>query len=67
MVYFVHPNTKQNIVTNPSDLGKIEELCIQILELKLNVEGLEKERASSFGKLRNIEVMRQETVEAMLS
>jgi RP/EB family microtubule-associated protein len=34
--------------------------CFQLLDLKLTVDGLEKERDFYFGKLRDIEVMCQE-------
>lgn len=48
---------------NRGDTGKIEELTGQIMELKMSVEGLEKERDFYFGKLRDIEVMCQESDE----
>ena len=35
---------------------KLEDLNIQIEELKLSIDGLEKERDFYFGKLRDIEV-----------
>lgn len=38
----------------------MEELNMEVKELKLTVEGLEKERDFYFGKLRNIELMCQE-------
>jgi len=40
--------------------NQIEDLNSQILEMKLTVEGLEKERDFYFGKLRDVEVMCQE-------
>ncbi|CAB0039712.1 unnamed protein product [Trichogramma brassicae] len=43
------------------DAGKIEELNSQIMDLKVTVDGLEKERDFYFGKLRDIEVMCQES------
>ncbi|GLV40397.1 Eb1 [Carabus blaptoides fortunei] len=46
------------------DSGKVEELTSQIMELKMSVEGLEKERDFYFGKLRDIEVMCQENDES---
>ncbi|XP_018918055.1 microtubule-associated protein RP/EB family member 1 isoform X3 [Bemisia tabaci] len=42
------------------DSGKIEELNNQMMELKITVDGLEKERDFYFGKLRDIEVLCQE-------
>lgn len=39
---------------------QIEELSTQVLDMKLNVEGLEKERDFYFSKLRDIEIMCQE-------
>ncbi|XP_023325396.1 microtubule-associated protein RP/EB family member 1-like isoform X2 [Eurytemora carolleeae] len=39
---------------------QIEDLNAQLLELKLTVEGLEKERDFYFGKLRDVEVLCQE-------
>ncbi|KYM94229.1 Microtubule-associated protein RP/EB family member 1 [Cyphomyrmex costatus] len=47
-------------VGNRGDNGKIEELSAQLIELKVSVEGLEKERDFYFGKLRDIEVMCQD-------
>ncbi|XP_018328469.1 microtubule-associated protein RP/EB family member 1 isoform X7 [Agrilus planipennis] len=66
--------TKVNAAAKPKPLSnvnsrgdanasKIEELSNQILELKMSVEGLEKERDFYFGKLRDIEVMCQENDE----
>eukprot|EP00096_Caligus_rogercresseyi_P014666 TRINITY_DN717_c0_g2_i6.p1 TRINITY_DN717_c0_g2~~TRINITY_DN717_c0_g2_i6.p1 ORF type:complete len:134 (+),score=47.81 TRINITY_DN717_c0_g2_i6:585-986(+) len=40
--------------------AQIEELTAQLLESKLTIEGLEKERDFYFGKLRDIEVLAQE-------
>lgn len=39
---------------------QIEELSTQLLDMKVNVEGLEKERDFYFSKLRDIEIMCQE-------
>ena len=39
--------------------AQIEDLNNQMMEMKLTVEGLEKERDFYFGKLRDIEVGRQ--------
>merc|ERR1719278_2102305 len=43
--------------------AQIEDLTTQVLEMKLTVEGLEKERDFYFGKLRDVEVMCQENEE----
>uniref|UniRef100_A0A6M2DRH7 Putative microtubule-binding protein involved in cell cycle control n=1 Tax=Xenopsylla cheopis TaxID=163159 RepID=A0A6M2DRH7_XENCH len=43
------------------DAGKVEELTTQVFDLKLNVEGLEKERDFYFSKLREIEILCQES------
>jgi len=40
--------------------AQIEDLNAQIMEMKLTVEGLEKERDFYFGKLRDVEVIAQE-------
>jgi len=40
--------------------AQIEELNAQLVEMKLTIEGLEKERDFYFGKLRDIEVLAQE-------
>lgn len=39
---------------------QVEELSAQVMDMKLNVEGLEKERDFYFSKLRDIEIMCQE-------
>ncbi|XP_046752725.1 microtubule-associated protein RP/EB family member 1 isoform X2 [Diprion similis] len=54
------PVAKPAAVGNRGDSGKIEELSAQLMELKLTVDGLEKERDFYFGKLRDIEVMCQD-------
>ncbi|XP_046425843.1 microtubule-associated protein RP/EB family member 3 isoform X5 [Neodiprion virginianus] len=54
------PAPKLAAVGNRGDSGKIEELSAQLMELKLTVDGLEKERDFYFGKLRDIEVMCQD-------
>eukprot|EP00095_Tigriopus_kingsejongensis_P003016 snap_masked-scaffold170_size291898-processed-gene-1.9 protein:Tk03016 transcript:snap_masked-scaffold170_size291898-processed-gene-1.9-mRNA-1 annotation:"microtubule-associated protein rp eb family member 1" len=41
-------------------MGQVEDLSAQMLETKLTIEGLEKERDFYFGKLRDIEVLTQE-------
>jgi len=49
------------IVSGPTgDSHKLEELTAQIMELKITIDGLEKERDFYFGKLRDIEVLCQE-------
>jgi len=40
--------------------AQIEDLNTQVMEMKLTIEGLEKERDFYFGKLRDVEVMCQE-------
>ena len=40
-------------------VAQIEELGQQVLDMKLTIEGLEKERDFYFGKLRDIEVGRR--------
>ncbi|GAB6022038.1 hypothetical protein CHUAL_006186 [Chamberlinius hualienensis] len=42
------------------DSQKLEELNAQLMELKITIDGLEKERDFYFGKLRDIEVLCQE-------
>lgn len=42
-------------------------LCTQLLDLKLTVDGLEKERDFYFGKLRDIELICQENESPVLS
>merc|ERR1719341_2684669 len=44
---------------NMASQQQIEDLNTQVLEMKLTVEGLEKERDFYFGKLRDVEVMCQ--------
>jgi len=46
--------------SNMAAQQQIEDLNTQVLEMKLTVEGLEKERDFYFGKLRDVEVMCQE-------
>ena len=43
--------------------AQLEELTQELLEMRLSVEGLEKERDFYFGKLRDIEVVIQESAE----
>merc|ERR1719150_441999 len=49
--------------TGPGSSEKIDQLNCQVVELKLSIDGLEKERDFYFGKLRDIELMVQETVD----
>lgn len=45
--------------TNSASSAQVEELNAQLMESKLTIEGLEKERDFYFGKLRDIEVLCQ--------
>lgn len=49
-----------NNITNGAATAQIEDLGAQLLESKLTIEGLEKERDFYFSKLRDIEVIAQE-------
>lgn len=51
--------TTSNNVTNQ----QIEELSNQLMDMRLNLEGLEKERDFYFSKLRDIEILCQEADE----
>jgi len=55
--------TFNNSPNRSNDGAQIEELTSQLAEVKLNVDGLEKERDFYFGKLRDIEVYCQEVLE----
>ncbi|XP_046397494.1 microtubule-associated protein RP/EB family member 1 isoform X1 [Ischnura elegans] len=55
-----NPRTTQMRTNQKGDNGRVEELAAELLDMKLTVEGLEKERDFYFGKLRDIEVMCQE-------
>jgi len=48
-------------VSNGAAMAQIEDLNAQLLEKNLAIEGLEKERDFYFGKLRDIEVLAQES------
>lgn len=50
----------RNGVGNGQTNAQLEDLNAQLLETKLTIEGLEKERDFYFGKLRDIEVLAQE-------
>jgi len=56
----VSANTRPDDGITSAALQQIEELSQQIMEMKLAIEGLEKERDFYFGKLRDIEVVVQE-------
>ncbi|CAO3637181.1 unnamed protein product [Mucor fragilis] len=47
----------------PADAARIGDLKAQVTELKVTVDGLEKERDFYFGKLREIEILVQEQLE----
>lgn len=50
-------------VSSNTDHGMVQDLGRQITELKVTVDGLEKERDFYFGKLREIEILVQEQLE----
>lgn len=52
--------TASNNVSNQ----QIEELSNQLMDMRLNLEGLEKERDFYFSKLRDIEILCQEADES---
>lgn len=52
--------TASNNVTNQA----IEDLSNQLMDMRLNLEGLEKERDFYFSKLRDIEILCQEADES---
>merc|ERR1719217_1239479 len=57
------PKTSTRSPSKPMSQGsaaQIDDLTLQVEEMKLTVEGLEKERDFYFGKLRDVEVMCQE-------
>ncbi|XP_013792311.2 microtubule-associated protein RP/EB family member 3-like [Limulus polyphemus] len=49
-----------NKMSGSGDLNRVDDLCQQVSELKLTVDGLERERDFYYGKLRDIEVICQE-------
>lgn len=57
------PKGGSNNVTN----HQIEEMTNQVMDLRLNLEGLEKERDFYFSKLRDIEILCQEADESETS
>lgn len=59
----------QNGGGNAELQGQVEDLNTQVMDMKLTIEGLEKERDFYFGKLRDVEVLCQEneTVEGIES
>lgn len=55
------PPSRNTGAMNPrGDASRIEELNSQMLDMKMTIDGLEKERDFYFGKLRDIEVLCQE-------
>ncbi|CEG63924.1 Putative Protein BIM1 [Rhizopus microsporus] len=59
----VVPSSGRSRTTGPSDTGVVQDMSRQITELKVTVDGLEKERDFYFGKLREIEILVQEQLE----
>jgi len=49
----------EDTIVHTSDDGRVAELQITIAELKLTVDGLEKERDFYFKKLREVEILCQ--------
>ncbi|KAI8641110.1 calponin homology domain-containing protein [Parasitella parasitica] len=58
------PSAKVGGGSGSADAAKIDDLKAQVTELKVTVDGLEKERDFYFGKLREIEILVQEQLEA---
>lgn len=54
--------TRSNIASKTSSVSnqQVEELSNQVMDMRLNLEGLEKERDFYFSKLRDIEILCQE-------
>ncbi|PHZ16825.1 uncharacterized protein RHIMIDRAFT_286251 [Rhizopus microsporus ATCC 52813] len=59
----VVPSSGRSRATGSSDTGVVQDMSRQITELKVTVDGLEKERDFYFGKLREIEILVQEQLE----
>lgn len=57
-------NKKSETASNQVSNQQIDELSNQIMDMRLNLEGLEKERDFYFSKLRDIEILCQEADEA---
>ncbi|XP_034241214.1 microtubule-associated protein RP/EB family member 1 isoform X3 [Thrips palmi] len=54
------PSRPSGGMNQRGDASKLEELSMQLKDLQITIEGLEKERDFYFGKLRNIELMCQD-------
>jgi len=54
------PTSRKVSGSGDSNSAQVEELSQQIMEMRLTIEGLEKERDFYFGKLRDIEIVVQE-------
>ncbi|XP_022229031.1 microtubule-associated protein RP/EB family member 1 isoform X2 [Drosophila obscura] len=54
---------KKNDANNAVNNQQIDELSSQVIDMRLNLEGLEKERDFYFSKLRDIEILCQEAEE----
>lgn len=50
-------NTSKTSMSNNATNQQIEELSSQLMDMRLNLEGLEKERDFYFSKLRDIEIL----------
>eukprot|EP00099_Drosophila_melanogaster_P008044 NP_001260734.1 Eb1, isoform G [Drosophila melanogaster] len=55
---------KKNDVSNSVNNQQIEEMSNQVMDMRINLEGLEKERDFYFSKLRDIEILCQEADDA---
>lgn len=58
--------TRSNIASKTSNVSnqQVEDLTNQVMDMRLNLEGLEKERDFYFSKLRDIEILCQEAEDA---